>query len=280
MDKSIITRELQILLEAINEQFEIIREYEDFIPQIEFDMIMENVRKLYETFHRLQRLNDPLLFVEKKISGPQDIKNSMNAHHSLKPLIIAGKQDEDQLVVNEKPPAEPLPEILAEPEMDTPMVHLAETPVRDDETEPSVEAKPEIPETTEPVSGPKIPIRPLADKEPRQKRPARTAELDLFASEEPVFNIKLKEAREKSLGPKVSRHESFKAAIGINDKFMFINELFDGNLREYNECIETLGGFKTLPQAQEYLDLLRRRNNWHSASNAFKRIKELVENRF
>ena len=76
MDKSIITRELQILLEAINEQFEIIREYEDFIPQIEFDMIMENVRKLYETFHRLQRLNDPLLFVEKKISGFQDLKNS------------------------------------------------------------------------------------------------------------------------------------------------------------------------------------------------------------
>ena len=74
MDKSIITRELQILLEAINEQFEIIREYEDFIPQIEFDMIMENVRKLYETFHRLQRLNDPLLFVEKKISVPQDMQ--------------------------------------------------------------------------------------------------------------------------------------------------------------------------------------------------------------
>lgn len=61
---------------------------------------------------------------------------------------------------------------------------------------------------------------------------------------------------------------------------MFINELFDGNLREYNESIETLGGFKTLPQAQEYLDLLRRRNNWNSASNAFKRINELVEKRF
>ncbi len=69
MDKNIVIRELHILLEAINEQFEIIREYEGFIPQIEFDMIMENVRKLYETFHRLQRINDPLLFVEKKMSG-------------------------------------------------------------------------------------------------------------------------------------------------------------------------------------------------------------------
>lgn len=217
MDKSIITRELQILLEAINEQFEIIREYKDFIPQIEFDMIMENVRKLYETFHRLQRLNDPLLFVEKKISMPQE-----------------------------------------------PVTSIPDQPERAPE-----------PDVTRAVS-----MKPIIKKETQSRRPAKTAELELFASEEPVFNIKLKEAREKSLGPKVSRHESFKSAIGINDKFAFINELFDGNLREYNENIETLGGFKTLPQAQEYLDLLRRRYNWNSASDAFKRIKELVEKQY
>ena len=123
-------------------------------------------------------------------------------------------------------------------------------------------------------------MKPVVKKETQQKRQEKAAELELFASEEPVFNIKLKEAREKSLGPKVSRHESLKAAIGINDKFMFINELFDGNLREYNESIETLGGFTTLPQAQEYLDLLRRKFNWNSASNAFQRIKDLIEKRF
>jgi len=217
MDKNIVIRELHILLEAINEQFEIIREYEGFIPQIEFDMIMENVRKLYETFHRLQRINDPLLFVEKKMSGiPHPASRILH----------------------------PEPRI-PDPEVDTPIL-----------------------------------MKPVVKKETQQKRQEKAAELELFASEEPVFNIKLKEAREKSLGPKVSRHESLKAAIGINDKFMFINELFDGNLREYNESIETLGGFTTLPQAQEYLDLLRRKFNWNSASNAFQRIKDLIEKRF
>jgi len=253
MDKSIITRELQILLEAINEQFEIIREYEDFIPQIEFDMIMENVRKLYETFHRLQRLNDPMLFVEKKIPGPPDIKRPVKAPPE--PGFIP----------------EPEPEFIPEPEMER-----AQEPA--DESPHEVQTLP--PKTAEPEVSPEIPIRPIVRKEPQGKRQAKTAELNLFSSEESVFSIKLKEAREKSLGPKISPHESFKAAIGINDKFMFINELFDGNLREYNESIETLGGFKTLPQAQEFLDLLRRRNNWNSASNAFRRIKELVEKRF
>ena len=289
MDKSIITRELQILLEAINEQFEIIREYEDFIPQIEFDMIMENVRKLYETVHRLQRLNDPLLFVEKKISGFQDLKNSHAPSEAFKPEP-PGKTKDVKQDIKAEPEAMPEPAAIPEDAM-----HLApEVPLAEPEpvtqamaataAEPSVELPVmKEPETDEPAGiqvRPIIPERPLVKKETRQNRQPKTAELELFTTEEPVFNIRLKEAREKSLGPKMSRHDSFKASISINDKFMFINELFDGNLREYNECIETLGGFKTLPQAQEYFDLLRRRNNWNSATPAFRRIKELVEKRF
>ncbi|MCX6267495.1 MAG: hypothetical protein NTW16_09080 [Bacteroidetes bacterium] len=61
---------------------------------------------------------------------------------------------------------------------------------------------------------------------------------------------------------------------------MFINELFDGNLREYNETIETLNGFKTLDQAADYLDLMRKKNFWNTGSNAFKKLKDLVERRF
>jgi hypothetical protein len=289
MDKHIITRELQILLEAINEQFEIIREYEDFIPQIEFDMIMENVRKLYETFHRLQRLNDPLLFVEKKISGFQDLKNSNTPNDAFKPEPPGKVKDIKQYIKAEPetiPEPAAIPEDAMHPAVDVPVAEpepVTRTMAAAAE-EPSV-APPALkePETDEPAGiqvRPIIPARPVVKKETQQKRQTKTAELELFAEEEPVFNIRLKEAREKSLGPKISRHDSFKASISINDKFMFINELFDGNLREYNECIETLGGFKTLPQAQEYFDLLRRRNNWNSATPAFRRIKELVEKRF
>ncbi|MFZ4570439.1 MAG: hypothetical protein ACOYM0_04790 [Bacteroidales bacterium] len=280
MDKNIVIRELHILLEAINEQFEIIREYEGFIPQIEFDMIMENVRKLYETFHRLQRINDPLLFVEKKMSGIPHPASRIP--HPASPISHPAS-----------PISHPASRILhPEPRIPDPasrILHPASS---------IPDPAPPIPDPASPISHPasrilhpepRIPdpevdtpilMKPVVKKETQQKRQEKAAELELFASEEPVFNIKLKEAREKSLGPKVSRHESLKAAIGINDKFMFINELFDGNLREYNESIETLGGFTTLPQAQEYLDLLRRKFNWNSASNAFQRIKDLIEKRF
>ena len=100
--------------------------------------------------------------------------------------------------------------------------------------------------------------------------------------EEPAMNVKLKEAREKTFSPRIpsDRIENLKTAIIINDKFMFINELFEGNLREYNETIETLNGFKTLSQAADYLDLMRKKNFWNTGSIAFKKLKELVERRF
>ena len=194
MDKHIITRELQILLEAINEQFEIINEYEDFIPQIEFDMIMENVRKLYETFHRLQRLNDPMLFVEKKISGFHDKVNSPSSTPAIK-LQPLGQAKE----VKQSMQAEPLPEPsvsfedvahhAADSQIPEPAVPPME--VSAEITSPGLTI-PEEPEPAEPDGipvSPVIPARPVVKKETRQKSQSKIAELELFATEEPVFNI-------------------------------------------------------------------------------------------
>ena len=230
MNTTIIKGEIKWLLEAINEQYEAIHRHGEKIPQIEFDILMENVRKFYENMRVLQRLNEPLLYPESKVK----------THAVSAPGTVAEK--------------------FVEPGESDRM-------------------------PTNPVT---VQSRPVASSTVRQepsqglKKPAKPQEIDLFASEEPAFSIKLKEAREKTLGPKIpsKRIENLKTAITINEKFMFINELFDGNLREYNETIETLNGFKTIDQAADYLDLMRKKNFWNTGSNAFKKLKELVEHRF
>jgi hypothetical protein len=201
MNKEIVRTQIQGLLEAITEQIEATREYPGKIPQIEFDLILDNLRKLYDTLHLLQRVQD-----------------------------------------------QPVP---AEPESKPPAKALEKQ------------------------------REPRKREEPVKKAPAEGA-MDLFAGEAPAFSIKLKEAREKSLGPKPvpPGSDHLKASISINDKFIFINELFDGNLREYNETIETLNGFKDPKQAMEFFDLVRAKNFWDPASNAFKKLKELLERRF
>jgi hypothetical protein len=267
MNKEIIKDEVKWLIEAINEQYEAIQRHGEKIPQIEFDILMENVRKFYENMHLLQRLNDPFSYAGKKIKTPDATQGETH--------VTTGPS-----VTSTPPPTE---------------VRQSETQpnsgvtVRFSEPEP-VEIKPDIQEEADdsPSIPVQVPFKPANPASVRQETPtaakksAKLQEIDLFAAEEPVFSIKLKEAREKTLGPKTpsERIENLKAAISINEKFMFINELFDGNLREYNETIETLNGFKNLDQTAEFLDLMRKKNFWNTGSTAFKKLKELVERRF
>jgi len=115
----------------------------------------------------------------------------------------------------------------------------------------------------------------------KESRPGED-EMDLFSVPATGFSERLKEAHEISHGPekKAEKEDDLKAMISINEKFLFINELFDGNLREYNMMIEALNNSPDLKYALDYIDLLRKKNLWESASPAFRRIMELVEHKF
>jgi hypothetical protein len=134
----------------------------------------------------------------------------------------------------------------------------------------------------QPVVKPSEPVVKRTEPSAQVKRNVRLQEIDLFAQEEPALNMKLQDARERTFSPKIpgSKVDNLKMAIPINDKFMFINDLFDGNLREYNETIEALNGFKTFGQAAEYLDLMKRKNLWNTASTAFLKLKDLLERHY
>lgn len=136
--------------------------------------------------------------------------------------------------------------------------------------------------SVQPAPKPSEPMVKRPESPATAKRAVKHPEIDLFAEQEQAHTMKLQDARERAFTPKIpgSRIDNLKMAIPINDKFMYINDLFDGNLREYNETIEALNGFKTLDQAAEYLDLMKRKNFWNTGSTAFLKLKELVERRF
>jgi len=89
--------------------------------------------------------------------------------------------------------------------------------------------------------------------------------------------MKLKEARQQTLPPKNEPVQHLKQLISINDKFSFINELFDGSLKEYNDAIEKLNGCNGRNEAYEYLDQLRKKNLWELESGTLMKLKEAVE---
>ena len=95
MDRKIILNEIVSLQETIAEQTETIINYNDSIPQIEIDIILSNIRSLYEKFYEINKTNKPGIIIEKNEKQIQVTKEKI-----VKPVI------EEQPPVTEKEIAE------------------------------------------------------------------------------------------------------------------------------------------------------------------------------
>ena len=85
-----------------------------------------------------------------------------------------------------------------------------------------------------------------------------------------------------SLAAKLQQNpvHDLKSGIGINDKFLFVNELFGGSMEKYNKSIDNLNDLKTLNGAMIYLNELKIELQWNSSNEAYQKLKELVSHKF
>lgn len=93
---------------------------------------------------------------------------------------------------------------------------------------------------------------------------------------------RLQQGQDPTLADKLQRSalNSLQSAIGINDKFLFVNELFNGSMEKYNRSIANLDDLKTLNGALIYLNELRIELQWNSSNEAYKKLLELVHRKF
>lgn len=71
-----------------------------------------------------------------------------------------------------------------------------------------------------------------------------------------------------------------KKAIGVNDRFLFINELFRGDEAMYERSIKTINNFSIYPEAQYWIEReLKVKIGWKD-SDIVKQFDQLVKRRF
>lgn len=70
---------------------------------------------------------------------------------------------------------------------------------------------------------------------------------------EPSLNDSIAEKRPYESKITSGPISSLRASIGLNDRFLFIREIFDNNAERYNTIIEKLDKLETIQQAVEYL---------------------------
>ena len=85
-----------------------------------------------------------------------------------------------------------------------------------------------------------------------------------------------------SLAAKLQQNpgRDLRSVIGINDKFLFVNELFGGSMEKYNKSIDNLNDLKTLNGALIYLNELKIELQWNNSNEAYQKLADLVRRKF
>lgn len=72
-----------------------------------------------------------------------------------------------------------------------------------------------------------------------------------------------------------------KKAIGVNDRFLYINELFRGDESMYERSIKTINGFSILPEAEYWMQReLKVKLGWSDGNETVQQFVQLVRRRF
>lgn len=93
--------------------------------------------------------------------------------------------------------------------------------------------------------------------------------------------IKQAETEKKKAGKLIKNPISdLKAAIGINERLLFINQLFKGSTEEYNSSLTRLNSFGNLAEAETFIESLKQKFHWKDDSPAFLSLLSLIERRY
>lgn len=99
---------------------------------------------------------------------------------------------------------------------------------------------------------------------------------------EESLNDKLKEVRtELSESLTATPIKDLRKAIGVNDRFVFINELFRGDEPMYERSIKTIQGFSIYAEAEFWIRReLRLKLGWSANDPVVRQFDDLVKRRF
>ncbi len=96
------------------------------------------------------------------------------------------------------------------------------------------------------------------------------------------LNDTLKEEREEVVNAlQGSPIRDLKKAIGVNDRYLFVNDLFRGDENMYERSIKTINGFTIYPEAQYWIQReLKVKLSWPDNSETVKLFDQLIKRRF
>ena len=246
------------------------------VSRLDKDILIEDIRQLYDLMHEVETGNRPERQAEEAEREAENTADVSSATPQEKPTVEdASKPGE----IREKEPGhEEKPDEKKEPENQT--HDPGEIPFEVSglkETEgPEKSGEPKNVEETKPT-GSGTDHDEQVEKS-GQGIPQFTS--DKFQASETLADVYRKNG-DKSIAARMQKNRitDLKPAIGINDKFLFINDIFKGRTSEYKNAIDKLNRMDHYHEAIEYLNKIKEENDVQN-QEAAARLVELIKRRF
>lgn len=135
-----------------------------------------------------------------------------------------------------------------------------------------------------------IPVLPITDEnEETQEEPEGSPDLFSLPDEvaeddaELVLDKVMNDLEEETVVDQLKKStkiDNLRESIGINEKFFFINELFEGNLSDYNTAIAIFDEIESMDQAKIKLVELSGKYGWTEDLEAVDQLTSFIERKF
>ena len=276
--------EIEELLNKMSNQVNFLIRKEIDMNQLDVDLLMENTRKLYDTICSVELGGEEVeegleggegLEVEEGLEGGEGLEDEegLEDDEESADMIWDFTIDNEELGVRSE-------------ELEVEELGVEENTDDDDDTDSelidSSTDRPIDSSTDRPIdSSTDRPIDSISVPVSEEDSGIRTYRIVRDNNVHTLGDI-LEKTEDNSLVARLQRKpvSDLISAIGINDKFLFLNELFGGSMEKYNKSIRSLNGFSTLLGAKTYMSELQIEFQWDCDSDAYKKLADLVERRF
>ena len=248
MQIPLLHQQLILQTERLRDLHRSIMQHESPVPAAEIETLLQEIRNLYSTALHINQENALQLLQEVQLAVTESLKNQIKE--------------------------------IPEPTFETP---LAQTVT----TNAGVQSHPG-------QARPSSTQAPLSAKHPEPEAAEKKSESDnrKKITDTPVVASKYNE--QKTIAERIAGSESkkrlgdnlkssvkdMKAAIGLNEKFQFINTLFQGDTTEYNASVDRLNTSNSSEEAMRLIKEIAAKQKWESNSESAKQFIEFVERRF
>lgn len=259
-----LTKALRNHLTMIGRQLDFIERNEHKIAQLDLDVMVDRIRKMYDAVCAYQ----PGVEQQVDRSPVFDEKREQTLPKAESSVVTSEKSVPLQAVVQ----VNDIPQQEKQVEVPVPALKASEPVEKTNTITPEKFPEPEVVPT---------PAKTVVAPAKTVESPRTT--IDLFGQQATEsLADKLVKEQDDSVAAKIQRQpiSDLKMAIGINEKFLFVNELFGGSLEKYNQTIDELNSFKSYNGAKTFLIEKKVNDQWEADSLAFKKLMGLVERKF